>query len=231
MRASTPAALVVPNEAIAIDERRCRQERHERSRDDGTDQQYRFARSLHLILQLDAIHLCAFHGSSPKLSSTLETAARHRRLGSALGRVSSLPSGVRRTVTVVTSAVTAAGDQGARGRIAGRLATGPRAVRGSGCGSWGSVPGPRGSSTARRRRVCGGSSRCVARGVGARARAGRARGRSPSGRGCGGARRHAPAVRHGAHGTRPRLDQTRGASPRGSRRDAGARVGGGRPQL
>ena len=45
------------------------------------------------------------------------------------------------------------------------------------------------------------------------------------------ARRDAPAVRHRAHGTGPRLARARGAAARGPGRDAGARVARGRPQL
>src|SRR5688572_10776157 len=67
VRASAPTPLVVPDQTVVIDERWCRHERQKCRSHDGTDQQYRFTRSFQLVLQLDPVDLCAFHGSPPKL--------------------------------------------------------------------------------------------------------------------------------------------------------------------
>ena len=69
--AADPTPLVVPDELIAVGERGFRHERQEAVREHGTDEQHRFARSDHLIFQLDAIDLCVLHRSSSFASPEL----------------------------------------------------------------------------------------------------------------------------------------------------------------
>ena len=88
--AAHPAALVVPDELVAL-ERRLRHERQEAVGQHGADQQHRLAGSGHLVLQLDAVERCGLHGSS---------SGRDRRHGVR----GPYPRGVSNTVTAVTLA-------------------------------------------------------------------------------------------------------------------------------
>ena len=62
--AADPTPLVVSDQLVAVGQRRFGQERQEAVGEDGADEQHRFARSDHLVLQLDAVDLCDLHGSS-----------------------------------------------------------------------------------------------------------------------------------------------------------------------
>ena len=64
VRASDPTALVIPDELVAVGERRFREQRQEAVRDDRADEQHRLARSGHLVLQFHVVDLYALHGSS-----------------------------------------------------------------------------------------------------------------------------------------------------------------------
>jgi len=55
---------VVPDELVAVGERRFRQQRQEAVGDDGADEQHGFARSAHLVVQIYAVDCCALHESS-----------------------------------------------------------------------------------------------------------------------------------------------------------------------
>ena len=65
--AADPATLVVADQLVAVGQRRFREERQEPVGEDGADEQHRFARSDHLVLELDAVDLCDLHESSSDL--------------------------------------------------------------------------------------------------------------------------------------------------------------------
>ena len=89
--ASDPAALVVADELVAVGERRFCEQRQEAVRDDGADEQHRFARSGHLVFQVDAVDVYALHGS----------------FSFGAGCCGPQPICVSKTVTAVTPTVTA----------------------------------------------------------------------------------------------------------------------------
>jgi hypothetical protein len=64
MRAADPTSLVVADELVAVGQRRLRQQWEEAVGEDGADEQHGFARSDHLVFELDAVDVCDFHGSS-----------------------------------------------------------------------------------------------------------------------------------------------------------------------
>ena len=92
--AAGPTPLVVADQLVAVSQCRFGQQRQESVGEDGADEQHRFARSDHLVFQLDAVDRCAVHGSSVRAAW--------------VGGVSwFLPVCVSETVTAVTLTVTA----------------------------------------------------------------------------------------------------------------------------
>ena len=69
VRAAAPAALVVPDQPEARDQRRLGDERQEAVGEYGTDEQDRLAGSGHLVLELDAVDLYALHVPPPQVDS------------------------------------------------------------------------------------------------------------------------------------------------------------------
>ena len=89
--AADPTPLVVADQLVAVGQRRFGEERQEPVGDDGANEQHRFARSDHLVFQLDTVDLGDLHQSSSGIASL------------ARGLVVPYPRCASATVTGVTS--------------------------------------------------------------------------------------------------------------------------------
>ena len=83
VRAAHPAPLVVPDQLVAVCQRRLWKERHEAVGDEHVDQQHRLACSAHLVFEFYAVDVCArpwvllslrIGGPQPRCVSNVDTA-------------------------------------------------------------------------------------------------------------------------------------------------------------